>query len=94
MADQAEDRCHRTGQKDSVGAWYLLAEGTIDDEIHALIEKKRAVVDAATEGTVQDANVLSDLKRLLEGKAAQGSDQISSQAAPSIANPAIPRTAP
>ncbi len=48
--DQAEDRAHRIGQTDSVTAWYLLAEDTIDDEIHELIEAKRAVVDEATEG--------------------------------------------
>ncbi len=65
--DQAEDRCHRIGQRDSVGAWYLLAEDTIDTRIHALIEKKRAIVDAATEGVAGAAstNILSDLKEYL-----------------------------
>lgn len=62
--DQAEDRCHRIGQTDSVTAWYLLAEDTIDDEIHELIEEKRAVVDNATEGgetTPATGGVVSDL---------------------------------
>lgn len=48
--DQAEDRCHRIGQESQVTAWYLLAQQTIDDKIYDLIESKRAVVDAATEG--------------------------------------------
>ena len=49
--DQAEDRCHRYGQTaDSVNAWYLLAADTIDEDIAALIESKRAVVDAGTDG--------------------------------------------
>lgn len=48
--DQAEDRCHRIGQSASVTAWYLLAEQTIDDDLFGLIGRKRAVVDAATEG--------------------------------------------
>jgi SNF2 family DNA or RNA helicase len=67
--DQAEDRCHRIGQTDAVNVWYLLAENTIDMEINALIEKKRAVVDAATEGesTGKDTGIMNDLiKRMLE----------------------------
>jgi hypothetical protein len=64
--DQAEDRCHRIGQRGSVGAWYLLAKDTIDTEIHALIEKKQATVNVATEGVAETGNaVFSDLKVLL-----------------------------
>lgn len=69
--DQAEDRCHRIGQTDAVTAWYLLARGTIDDDIAALIEKKRAVVDAATEGDIeaQRSGIMNDLiARLMEKK--------------------------
>jgi hypothetical protein len=40
--DQAEDRCHRIGQKDSVTAWYLEGNGAgIDEKMLALIEEKR-----------------------------------------------------
>ncbi len=49
--DQTYSRCHRLGQKGSVMATYILASGTIDEEIYDLIASKRAVVDAATEGT-------------------------------------------
>ena len=49
--DQATDRCHRIGQDASVvSSWYLLADGTIDDDIFELIEAKRLVVDAVTDG--------------------------------------------
>lgn len=57
--DQAEDRCHRIGQDDSVTAWYLLArverpgseeDQTIDDDAWDLVLSKRDTVDAATEG--------------------------------------------
>ena len=60
--DQAEDRCHRIGQDNNVSAWYLLAEGTIDDDIYELIEKKRVVVDAVTDGEDDtQTSVLNDL---------------------------------
>lgn len=47
--EQAEDRCHRIGQLDSVTAWYLLAKGTIDTEISELIEEKRKSINQATD---------------------------------------------
>ncbi len=50
MHDQAEDRCHRIGQHDAVTAWYLLAADTIDETIAALLERKRGVVGAVTDG--------------------------------------------
>jgi superfamily II DNA or RNA helicase len=50
--DQAEDRAHRIGQSDSVTAWYLLAADTIDERMAALIDAKREVVGAVTDGVV------------------------------------------
>lgn len=66
--DQAEDRCHRIGQENSVNAWYLLARDTIDQDIYSLIEKKRQVVDAATEGaeTEETASILKGLLAKLQ----------------------------
>jgi SNF2 family DNA or RNA helicase len=40
--DQAEDRCHRIGQRDSVTAWYLVTTG-VDQSMMELIEEKREV---------------------------------------------------
>ena len=48
--DQAEDRCHRIGQHDAVTAWYLLAAGTIDETIAELLQAKRGIVGAVTDG--------------------------------------------
>lgn len=48
--DQAEDRCHRIGQEDSVTAWYLIATNTIDERVAALIEHKREIVGSITDG--------------------------------------------
>ncbi len=49
--DQTYSRCHRLGQKGSVTATYMVTAGTVDEEIYELIQNKRSVVTAATEGT-------------------------------------------
>lgn len=51
---QAEDRCHRIGQRDAVTAWYLLAADTVDETMASLIARKREIVDAVTEGIVAE----------------------------------------
>jgi SWI/SNF-related matrix-associated actin-dependent regulator 1 of chromatin subfamily A len=68
--DQAEDRVHRIGQTDNVAAWYFIGDGTIDEDIYALIEQKRVVVTATTTGEIVDggANILDDLVGRLEGR--------------------------
>jgi len=48
--DQAEDRCHRIGQRDAVTAYYLLAAETIDEQMASVLQRKRAVIDAVTDG--------------------------------------------
>ena len=55
MHDQAEDRCHRIGQRDAVTGWYLLAAGTIDETMARLIESKRATVTAVTDGRMLES---------------------------------------
>lgn len=48
--DQAEDRCHRIGQANAVTAWYLLAPDTIDETMAVLLDRKRGVIGAVTDG--------------------------------------------
>lgn len=48
--DQTYSRCHRLGQKGSVTSTYMMASGTIDEDIYSLIAKKRSVVNRAVEG--------------------------------------------
>jgi SNF2 family DNA or RNA helicase len=55
--DQTYSRCHRIGQKGTVTAHYVLAADTIDMRIYDLIEQKRDVVDAATDGLEVEASV-------------------------------------
>ncbi|MGI8845055.1 MAG: helicase-related protein, partial [Thermoleophilaceae bacterium] len=52
--DQAEDRLHRIGQESAVTAWYLLAPNTIDETMAELLQRKRGLIDAITDGQVRD----------------------------------------
>jgi SWI/SNF-related matrix-associated actin-dependent regulator 1 of chromatin subfamily A len=67
--DQAEDRLHRIGQESAVTAWYLLAPNTIDETMAELLERKRSLIDAVTDGQVRDEERLVDaVIRELRGK--------------------------
>lgn len=70
LHDQAEDRCHRIGQRDAVTAWYLLAAETIDETMARLIQRKRQIVDAVTDGReLPDAGLVEGVVReLREGR--------------------------
>jgi SNF2 family DNA or RNA helicase len=70
MHDQAEDRCHRIGQHDAVTAWYLLAADTIDETMAALIQRKRGIVAAVTDGTRLDGDGLVEavVRELRDGR--------------------------
>ncbi len=48
--DQAEDRAHRIGQKGNVTCYYFVAQGTIYEDIDVLLNERRGVVDAVTDG--------------------------------------------
>lgn len=47
--EQAEDRCHRIGQKNAVNITYLLAQKTIDTTMAAMVEKKRGIISQITD---------------------------------------------
>lgn len=72
--NQAEDRCHRIGQEDSVNCWYLIAKDTIEERILTLIEAKRVIVEAATQGGLPDPSgsfigeLLFDLRSKAPGR--------------------------
>ena len=70
MHDQAEDRCHRIGQRDAVTAWYLLAADTIDETMATLIQRKRGIVAAVTDGQRADTDGLVEgvVRELREGR--------------------------
>lgn len=59
---QAEDRCHRIGQKDTVNVYYLIAKDTIDEAICTLIDKKRKVLNQVLEGkSSEDSGIFGEL---------------------------------
>lgn len=70
MHDQAEDRCHRIGQHDAVTAWYLLAARTIDETMARLIQRKRGIVAAVTDGRRLDGDSLVEevVRELRDGR--------------------------
>jgi len=67
--DQAEDRLHRIGQESAVTAWYLLAPGTIDETMAELLQRKRSLINAVTDGQVRDEERLVEaVVRELRGR--------------------------
>ncbi|MFJ4003782.1 SNF2-related protein [Streptomyces sp. NPDC090023] len=46
VEDQATDRAHRIGQHRTVQVHHLITEGTVEDHINELLDRKRALTDA------------------------------------------------
>lgn len=68
--NQATDRAHRIGQKNTVEVIKLICKGTIEERILELQNKKRFLSDNLIEGEEVDQNIMSkltskDIKRLL-----------------------------
>jgi SWI/SNF-related matrix-associated actin-dependent regulator 1 of chromatin subfamily A len=66
---QAEDRAYRIGQTRTVNVTYVVAQNTIDDFVHTVLETKAALVSAIVEGEAMTAglggDVLDELQRAL-----------------------------
>ena len=70
VENQATDRAHRIGQKNTVEVIKLVCKGTIEERILELQNKKKVLSDALIEGENRDQNIISklsekDIKRLL-----------------------------
>lgn len=78
---QAEDRCHRIGQKDSVNVIHLVIEGSLDSKIAKTLVEKQEVIDKALDKdivfdqVVLPATPQTVSKREIEEVAAKLSDQ-------------------
>lgn len=59
---QAEDRCHRIGQQNSVNIYYLLASDTIEEKIMRLVNKKAKILDQVLDGkAISSPGIFQDL---------------------------------
>jgi SNF2 family DNA or RNA helicase len=59
---QAEDRCHRIGQKDNVTIYYLLAERSIEERIAHLLDEKKKILSSVLDGrTPETTSLLTEL---------------------------------
>ena len=57
ILNQAEDRAHRIGQKNSVNIYYMNGRGTVDDQIFDLLHSKALVTTDVTDGYKTSMNI-------------------------------------
>ncbi|MFT8320753.1 MAG: DEAD/DEAH box helicase [Bacillus sp. (in: firmicutes)] len=69
VEEQAADRAHRIGQKNTVQVIKLFARGTIEEKINELQDKKRDLIEAIidSEEKALSAFTAEDLKEILSG---------------------------
>ena len=60
--NQAEDRCYRMGQENSVTVEYFFAEGTLDAYIGELLERKMDLISAVEAEDVPDQAILAQIQ--------------------------------
>ena len=83
VEDQATDRAHRIGQRRTVNVHHLIAEGTVEDRISMLLERKRGLTEAVLAGggsalTELDDGELRALVNLSQDLGASGASGASS----------------
>ena len=61
--NQATDRAHRIGQKNTVEVIHLITKGTIEEKILELQNKKKLLSDKVIDGEIRNKNVLADLTK-------------------------------
>ena len=61
VENQATDRAHRIGQKNTVEVIKLITKGTIEEKILELQQKKKALSDKIIEGETRDQNLINKL---------------------------------
>jgi SWI/SNF-related matrix-associated actin-dependent regulator 1 of chromatin subfamily A len=61
---QAEDRCHRIGQKNAVTVYFLLSQNTIEEKLAQIIDSKRIVIDSVLDGQdTPSENLLTEIMK-------------------------------
>lgn len=67
--EQAEDRSYRIGQTQPVTVRWFVPAGTIYEDVAKMLSAKQVVVDAATDGTVDEKKGMNILKGLMDSYA-------------------------
>jgi SNF2 family DNA or RNA helicase len=68
VEDQATDRAHRIGQERTVYSVKLIAEGTVEEKVLEMQQRKRDLIDATIEsdGAVMDRLSWDDIAKLVD----------------------------
>lgn len=71
VENQATDRAHRIGQKNTVEVVKFITKGTIEERILELQQKKKKLADSIIDGEAKDKNIINklseeDIKKLLQ----------------------------
>ena len=61
VEDQASDRAHRIGQKESVNVIKLVTKGTIEEKVIELQESKKELINEILDGNLENSNILKNL---------------------------------
>jgi SWI/SNF-related matrix-associated actin-dependent regulator 1 of chromatin subfamily A len=65
VEEQMEDRVHRIGQKRGVIIWYIQIEGTIDERMAKVVERKRDVITAILDDdrgqSIESSNLIDEV---------------------------------
>lgn len=61
VEDQATDRAHRIGQNKTVEVIKLIAQGTIEEKIQRLQEKKKEIIQSVIDGNVNENNIITQM---------------------------------
>jgi SWI/SNF-related matrix-associated actin-dependent regulator 1 of chromatin subfamily A len=83
ILEQAEDRSFRIGTtSQGINIWYVLGADTIDEEMWSLLEKKRTIINTATEGNAGafDVDIMNGITDWLKKKGKKHGQTRSSQA--------------
>jgi SNF2 family DNA or RNA helicase len=57
---QAEDRAYRIGQENTVNVYYPIAQGTIDEMIYGILQKKINIINTVIGDEVAEVDIMTD----------------------------------